>query len=81
MRGTVVMCQNYYLEVLSGFLANFLSRLLFDFDDLSDPLCDRLSEVFQRILYLLSEQLFWETAVSADASSLYEDGISVSPRI
>ena len=79
MRGTVVMCQNYYLEVLSGFLANFLSRLLFD--DLSDHLCDGLSEVFQRILYLLSEQLFWETAVSADASSLYEDGISVSPRI
>ena len=79
MRGTVVMCQNYYLEVLSGFLANFLSRLLFD--NLSDPLCDGLSEVFQRILYLLSEQLFWETAVSADASSLYEDGISVSPRI
>mgnify|MGYP004732413149 CR=1 len=79
MRGTVVMCQNYYLEVLSGFLVNFLSKLLFD--DLSEALCDGLSEVFQRILYLLSEQLFWETAVSADASSLYEDGISVSPRI
>lgn len=73
------MCQNYYLEVLSGFLVNFLSKL--EFDDLSEALCDGLSEVFQRILYLLSEQLFWETAVSADASSLYEDGISVSPRI